>query len=235
MSESPPDNPQALANSTASSQSPSETNPHALETAQDDAEVFEVMHPPHGDFDMFKDHPISTGSTKARKMVHRDRDWHRSVHVWLVDCHRKLVLLQQRSPQKDTFPNRWDISAAGHMEAGSHSRETAVREVAEELGISINNDNTAQDELIFGFLCPAEQAPWGGCNAYEEVYFLERDSQECKCAIGTAEVTSVRWISFDELRTAWKENNKAFVPRVDHYKEAFFPLLDRMCSTDLDN
>ena len=198
-------------------------NPHALASAQDDAEVFEVMHPPPNDFDIYHDVPPSTGATKERKLVHRDQDWHCSTHVWLVDISRKQILLQKRSPQKDTFPNRCDISAAGHIEAGADPRETAVREVAEELGLHISADT-----LEYSFTCPANQAPWGGCNAYEHVYFLPISAKECKFAIGSAEVTSVKWMSIGELMTAWERNDTEYVPRVERYQEAFIACLSQM-------
>jgi 8-oxo-dGTP pyrophosphatase MutT (NUDIX family) len=77
-------------------------------------------------------------------------------------------LLQKRSSATDTFPNRLDsISSAGHLDAGADPRETAVREVMEELGLAIKPDS-----LEFALTCPAEQAPFGGCNAYEHVYFF---------------------------------------------------------------
>jgi 8-oxo-dGTP pyrophosphatase MutT (NUDIX family) len=53
---------------------------------------------------------------------------------------------------QDTFPNRWDISAAGHIESGQDSRDTAVRELAEELGVE-----TSADELDFAFTVGAVQ------------------------------------------------------------------------------
>lgn len=201
------------------------TNPYALSTAQDDDEMFEVMVAPLADFDMSNDRPISTGNLKARKRVHKDQDWHRSVHIWLVDISQRKVAMQKRSMNKDTFPGRWDISAAGHIEAGGDSKETAVREVAEELGLTVK-----EDELVFGFTCPAEQAPWGGCNAYEDVYFLERDSQNCTFSIGAAEVTSVKWIDINELARLLNERNVDYVPRVDHYIRSFFQHLKTMCS-----
>eukprot|EP00978_Attheya_sp_CCMP212_P035584 scaffold155632_cov45-Attheya_sp.AAC.5 len=204
-----------------------DVNPHALIHAQEDDEIFEVYELPPAGFDMYNHRPISTRQLKTRQRVHQDHDWHRSVHVWIIDAPRKLVALQKRSPQKDTFPNRWDISAAGHMEAGgddnpnnrnnNSSRETAVREVAEELGISIQ-----ASDLEFAFTCPAEQAPWGGCNAYEDVYFVQRDRHDCTFSIGQAEVTSVQWLPIYNLEHHWKQNNVEYVPRVEPYKEAFF-------------
>jgi isopentenyldiphosphate isomerase len=54
---------------------------------------------------------------KARSKVHAEGDWHRAVHVWLVDREGGL-LLQRRSEHKDTFPGRLDVSVGGHIESG---------------------------------------------------------------------------------------------------------------------
>jgi isopentenyldiphosphate isomerase len=200
------------------------SNPHALAKAQDDNEVFEVMKPPPSDFDMFQDKPASAGQTKTRHLVHRDQDWHRSVHVWIVDKQRKLVVMQKRSPQKDTYPNRWDISSAGHIEYGGDSKDTAIREVAEELGIQCSTD-----ELLVGFTCPAQQAPHG-CNCYEDVYFVARDKENCHFAIGEAEVTDVKWVEIDLLKQVLDDEDTDYVPRVKHYRTEFFKKLETICA-----
>lgn len=197
------------------SEAPPSTNPHALSVAQDGKEPFEVMRRPPGNFDMFKDRPESAGYNKVREEVHRDADWHRSVHVWIIDRKCRQVALQLRSASKDTFPNRWDISAAGHIESGADSRETAERELAEELGIE-------SQDLIFAFTCPAEQAVMGGCNCYEDVYFLALEKDSCKFSLGAAEVASVKWIDLEELKTRWAEGSSEYVPRVAQYRQAFF-------------
>ncbi len=199
-------------------------NPHALNSAQDDDELFQVMLPPPLDFNIFHDTPPTTATTKSRKLVHQDQDWHCSAHVWIVDPDKRLVLLQKRSPTKDTFPNRFDISSAGHLEAGADARETAVRELVEELGLTIEPQS-----LEFVFICPAEQAPLGGCNAYEHVYFLTQKREKCQFAIGSAEVTSVKWMSIHDLKTAWKNGDEEYVPRVEQYKNAFFAKLNDVC------
>jgi hypothetical protein len=86
---------------------------------QDPAELFELYAPPADATAALPAGvaPVALGATKRRGDVHRDGDWHRSVHVWLVDGDGRL-LLQQRSVHKDTFPGRWDVSAAGHISAG---------------------------------------------------------------------------------------------------------------------
>lgn len=77
----------------------------------------------------------ATGATKARSEVHRDGDWHRSFHLWLVKDD-KFVLLQRRSALKDLEPNKVDVSVGGHFAAGEGLAEV-VREVEEELGLFV--------------------------------------------------------------------------------------------------
>ena len=45
------------------------------------------------------------------------------------------LLLQKRSHDKDSFPDCYDISSAGHVPAGSSVLDSAIRELSEELGI----------------------------------------------------------------------------------------------------
>lgn len=80
-----------------------------------------------------------TGLVKSRKQIHLDGDWHRAVHIWLLNSKGEL-LLQRRSASKINNPNMWDISAAGHVSAGDSALVSAYREVEEELGIRLPLD-----------------------------------------------------------------------------------------------
>ena len=192
-------------------------NPNALAEAQSSSEMFDVMCPPTAGFDVYKDRPVPTGESKTRGVVHQLKIWHRSVHVWLVDPARSLVALQKRSPNKDTFPGRWDISAAGHIESGDESRPTAVRELAEELGVIC-----AEGDLDFLGTVPAEQADLGGCNCFEDVYVLRCDSESIVFAVGEAEVSAVAWMPVGELGERLAANDPTVVPRTQAYRDAFF-------------
>ncbi len=87
-------------------------------------------------FDVLDEQGNKTGKTKARTEVHRDGDWHRAVHIWIVND-KNEALLQKRSPNKDSNPNMWDISCGGHLSAGEDTLAAAVREIKEELGVDV--------------------------------------------------------------------------------------------------
>lgn len=65
---------------------------------------------------------------------------HRSVGVAVLNTKDELIL-QQRCATKDTDPLLWTISCSGHVGKGDSYRETAIRELEEELGIRHGLDN----------------------------------------------------------------------------------------------
>ena len=78
-----------------------------------------------------------TGVQKPKPQIHRDGDWHRAAHIWIVTPDGR-ILLQRRSMRKENNPGLWDVSAAGHVSAGESVIDCAVREVEEELGLRID-------------------------------------------------------------------------------------------------
>jgi isopentenyldiphosphate isomerase len=72
----------------------------------------------------------------TRGEVHRLGLMHRAVHV-LVFNSAGLVFLQKRSLKKDGEPGLWDSSASGHLDAGEEYDACAVRELREEIGLSL--------------------------------------------------------------------------------------------------
>lgn len=66
--------------------------------------------------------------------AHRQSLFHRSVLVLVFDPAGKLYL-QKRGPHKSLYPNRYDLSATGHVQAGESRLAAALRELEEELGL----------------------------------------------------------------------------------------------------
>jgi hypothetical protein len=69
---------------------------------QDMGELFELYAAPEH-VGIQKGPPTTLKVNKPRQAVHRDGDWHRAVHIWLINSKGELVL-QKRSKFKDTFP-----------------------------------------------------------------------------------------------------------------------------------
>jgi isopentenyldiphosphate isomerase len=78
---------------------------------------------------------LPTGRLKPRGDVHRDGDWHRAFHLWVVhaDGH---VLLQRRSAHKDLAAGKIDVSVAGHVRPFETLVEV-LREAEEEIGLAL--------------------------------------------------------------------------------------------------
>jgi len=87
-------------------------------------------------FDILDENGDKTGKIKLRSEVHRDGDWHKAVHIWILNENGD-VLLQRRCATKDSNPNMLDISSAGHLSAGNNSLEGALRELKEELNLDV--------------------------------------------------------------------------------------------------
>ncbi len=50
---------------------------------------------------------------KERNQVHLDGDWHETFHCWFWK--EDLIYLQRRSMEKQNFPGKYDVTAAGRM------------------------------------------------------------------------------------------------------------------------
>ncbi|GEN55428.1 NUDIX hydrolase [Halobacillus faecis] len=83
-----------------------------------------------------KGHPIGI---KERDHVHQDGDWHETFHCWMFHMEGEKIhlLLQQRADHKQDFPSLYDITAAGHIEAGEDILLAGVREIEEEIGLKV--------------------------------------------------------------------------------------------------
>ena len=56
-------------------------------------------------FDILDDNGNKTGKIKLRSEVHRDGDWHKAVHIWILNQSGD-ILLQRRSATKDSNPKK---------------------------------------------------------------------------------------------------------------------------------
>lgn len=77
-----------------------------------------------------------TGKTALKTEVHRKGYYHNTAHLWLYTKNGE-ILLAQRSLKKTIFPGLWDVSVAGHVDAGETIEQAIIRECQEEIGFRI--------------------------------------------------------------------------------------------------
>jgi isopentenyldiphosphate isomerase len=87
-------------------------------------------------FEVFDAHNQPLGYVKERHLVHREGDWHRTAQVYVLNSQREL-LCNLRHPDKDVFASLWDVCIGGHLAPGETYLDGAVRELNEELGVSL--------------------------------------------------------------------------------------------------
>ena len=139
---------------------------------------------------------VPTGVARPRDAVHRDGDWHRAAHLWVVTPDDR-VLLQRRALAKDTWPGLWDVSVAGHVAAGELAAEAVVREAFEELGLTLS-----RDELLPLGTLRYQAILHGGAyleNEFHEVFLLRRDVDPAALRLDGDEVGGVALVRPEEL------------------------------------
>lgn len=126
-----------------------------------------------------------TGERKARSQVHQDGDWHRSIHIWVVNADGQ-TLFQRRAPGKLIEAGKIDVSVGGHFGAGEGLAQV-MREVEEELGFLPTPDeltrlDSRKTERFYDDAIDRE---------FQDVYALRRDAPLNTYQLDCAEVTVV--------------------------------------------
>lgn len=141
-----------------------------------------------------------TNKSKPRSLVHRDGDAHLTVHIWIVKKTDMgiYVMVQKRSESKKVYPCCYDVSSAGHVSAGEEIKYSAVRELEEELGITVDSCKleylgTSESKVIF-------ECDNGNIidNEFATVYIYREPIKIESLDICTSEVSEVCWMDIDE-------------------------------------
>lgn len=152
-------------------------------------------------FDEIEEDGSRTGLVKERGVVHEDGTLHATVHTWIVRPNDKSgydLLLQKRSRRKDSNPGCWDISSAGHIEAGHGYLESALRELKEELGIEADPEQLRE---IGTRRCGFESEFYGRPfrdNELSMIYIYQEPIDIKKLILQESEVSEVAWMDYTE-------------------------------------
>ncbi len=156
-----------------------------------------------------------TGNVVPKCQAHKEGLLHASVHVWICDD-RDRVLLQKRASGKPIYPNLWDVSVAGHLSTGDTPIEAAVREVFEEVGLTID---VSQLKLIQKRLSRKQPTADILDNELHYIFLCNIGEAPLELVLQSEEVEEVSWVNFvDFSKTITSDYDKYFVPHgIDYY------------------
>jgi isopentenyl-diphosphate Delta-isomerase len=168
--------------------------------------------------DILNEDGSPTGKSLPRKEVHEQGLWHRAAHIWIINSQGEL-LIQKRSLKKQSSPGLWDISAAGHLSAGESSLQGAVKEIKEEIGLSV-----PPEELIELGTMKTSSVQNNGTyfnNQFNDIYLLEKDLKIRDVVMQESEVDEVKLIPWKELKKVVEAHDPLFVPHDAEYALLF--------------
>jgi len=174
--------------------------------------------------DIVDEYGMPAGGRIDRETAHREGIRHRTAHVWIMRRKETCgpggkeaaegtngikyeILLQKRSPDKDSYPGCLDISSAGHIPAGDEVVDSAIREMKEELGITI-----LPEQLHFcGKRKFSFQDVFHGKTFFDRqvsfVYIVWMDIEKDAMDLQKEEIEDVIWMDFEECIKMVEENS----------------------------
>lgn len=180
------------------------------------SESWYTQNMPEEFLDVLDSNGSPTGVAKPRSEIHKAGDWHRAVHVWIINGQGEL-LVQKRSLNKESNPNKWDISVAGHLSAGETSGATALKEIKEEMGLVVSK---AKLQLLFRLT--QQKVLNNGTylnNEFNDVYLLKHDLDSSQAKFQVEEISEIKWIKVSELERVLQEQDQNYVQHDEEYAE----------------
>ena len=146
------------------------------------------------------------GITMERGGVQPKGTFRLVVHVCIFSADGKM-LCQRRVSGKRVFPNMWDISCGGCVDSGETSLQGAVREVKEELGLTLPADILPSLTVHFNY-------------GFDDVYCITADVDERSLDLQAEEVAEVRWLTAEQSHKMLEDGS--FVPYDHAYIDYLF-------------
>lgn len=156
-----------------------------------------------------------TGESASYDRIHRQGLWHKSAHVWLINTQGEF-LVQRRGQFTQTTPGMLECTAAGHVDRGHTSIETALRELEEEVGIVAKADELTlvgtivdQFEMNAGTLKNKE---------YDDIYLVRKDVDIETLKKQNSEISDLSWFDAKEYLERGIAGDLEIVPRKNEYE-----------------
>ena len=153
------------------------------------------------------DEDMNLLGTAMKSQAHREGLWHKTFHCWLAqknEAGKTMLWLQLRGDDKDIFPGKLDISAAGHIKAGEEVKD-GYREVREELGLKLDKEDiiklfTSKEIYESGSIKNRE---------FQMVYMAVVEGSPYKAVLQPEEVAGLYEVDIDEFTDLMNDKIKS--------------------------
>ena len=141
-----------------------------------------------------------TGKTCRRGEQEKlsEDEFHLWVMVWIRNPKTGKYLVSQRSADKDTDPLKWE-TVAGHSIAGETSLDAALREVYEEVGITLKPEDAVLLATKVATTYDGHRYNW-----IRDSFYFETTEEPDLGKATTQEVIQTRWLSFPEIQKMYE-------------------------------
>ncbi len=146
-----------------------------------------------------------TGKVVSKNEVHEKGLFYREV-IGIIVNDKNEVLLQKRAASKKEHANKWEF-CYGHVSAGEMPRTAMLRELEEESGLKLTNN-----DLIFLGLEKTVESNIDGSryhNVFSYVYLIKTINKIEEYVFDTDEVSEGKYISIDELKQLFLNKDKS--------------------------
>ena len=166
--------------------------------------------------DVLDENGIKTGQILPRSEIHKKGLWHRAIVVAIIN-EKNEILIQQRSANKDKNPNKWDISAAGHISSGQDSLMAATREINEEVSVNLGfNVEVKEFRYRYSFRKQQVFAEDYIENQFYDFFILRQNGlNKQSLKYQDSEVQAIDFVTISQLNEMRKKDN--FVERDEVY------------------
>ena len=150
-----------------------------------------------------------TGKSALKSEIHAKGYYHNTAHIWFY-TKKGEILLAQRAASKTIYPLLWDVSVAGHMDAGESIKQGAIREVKEEIGLTISEKYL---EKIGVFECFQSYPNGITDNEFHHTFIAELTVDFSTLIFQEEEVEAIKLVPLSEFKTLLEnsETNGHFV------------------------
>lgn len=134
-----------------------------------------------------------TGEKTDRKIIHEKGLWHREIVVHIIN-EKKEMLIQKRAATKKLCPNMWAL-CAGHVDTGETPIKSAIRELEEEIGLVVS-----EDELIYiGIQKTSKKRDGVINNHFNYIFLVKVDKKLEDFKIQYEELSELKYMSITQL------------------------------------